>query len=158
MNKEPQEAFLVALLFFMMNLLINKLERAFNLTLDLVDSLSDEKLLLTLKDLPSNRIGDQLWCVIGARESYLKAIQNSTWSGFSCSLQDVTSKSEIIKHLQKSSTDTFSFLKHASLSDKQIDMMLNLLEHEVQHHGQLIRYFYGNQLKFPQSWNERYTV
>ena len=33
-----------------------------------------------------------------------------------------------------------------------------LLEHEVQHHGQLIRFVYGNKLSFPESWNKRYTV
>jgi hypothetical protein len=33
-----------------------------------------------------------------------------------------------------------------------------LLEHEIQHHGQLIRFVYGNRLSFPESWNQRYTV
>ena len=32
------------------------------------------------------------------------------------------------------------------------------LEHEVQHHGQLIRFVYGNALTFPESWHDRYTV
>jgi hypothetical protein len=38
------------------------------------------------------------------------------------------------------------------------DLAFLLLEHEVQHHGQLIRYVYANGLTFPGSWNERYTV
>ncbi len=141
-----------------MNLLIQKLERAFNLTLDLAESLSEEGLILTLKDLPSNRIGDQLWCVVGARESYLNAIENTQWAGFSCSLQDITSKSDVVHCLKTSATDALNFLSKSDLSKYQADMAFNLLEHEIQHHGQLIRYIYGNHLKFPQSWNQRYTV
>ena len=37
-------------------------------------------------------------------------------------------------------------------------LLVTLLEHEVQHHGQLIRYVYANGLSFPASWSERYTV
>ncbi|MBK8233243.1 MAG: hypothetical protein IPK72_22375 [Candidatus Eisenbacteria bacterium] len=38
------------------------------------------------------------------------------------------------------------------------ELALDLLEHEVQHHGQLIRFVYGNGLTFPESWKVRYTV
>jgi hypothetical protein len=141
-----------------MEILTKKVIRAFNLTSDLVNNLSDEQLTLTISDLPSNKIGEQLWCIIGARESYLKAIENSKWSGFSCSLKSVNSKPEIINCLDKSLNNTISFLKDNDLSETQIDILLDLLEHEVQHHGQLIRYFYSNKLKFPKSWNDRYTV
>lgn len=141
-----------------MEILINKVIRAFNLTSDLVNHLSDEQLALTISDLPSNKIGEQLWCIIGARESYLKAIQNSKWSGFSCSLKNTNSKLEIINCLDKSLNNTISFFKDNDLSETQIDILLDLLEHEVQHHGQLIRYFYSNKLTFPKSWNDRYTV
>lgn len=37
-------------------------------------------------------------------------------------------------------------------------LLMSLLEHEVQHHGQLIRYLYGNRLAIPQSWKARYTL
>lgn len=141
-----------------MEILIKKLKRAFGLTLDLVENFSGDNLTLKLEDLPSNRIEDQLWCIIGARESYFRAIQNSKWSGFSCSLKDKTSKVEIVKCLHKTSKSMFKFLEKNKLSEVQIDMLLDLLEHEVQHHGQLIRYIYGNKLKFPKSWGERYTV
>jgi hypothetical protein len=38
------------------------------------------------------------------------------------------------------------------------DFALDLLEHEIQHHGQLIRFGYSNSLAFPPSWNSRHTV
>jgi uncharacterized damage-inducible protein DinB len=33
-----------------------------------------------------------------------------------------------------------------------------LLEHEVQHHGQLIRYLYGLGIERPESWKQRYAL
>ena len=35
---------------------------------------------------------------------------------------------------------------------------LDLLEHETQHQGQLIRYVYGLKYKFPKSWAERWAL
>jgi len=46
----------------------------------------------------------------------------------------------------------------SDLSEAQVELAFDLLEHAVQHHGQLIRFVYGNRLTFPDSWNQRYTV
>jgi hypothetical protein len=141
-----------------MKILVEHLKRAFNLTDDLVQGLSETDFTLKLNDLPSNTVGEQLWCIIGARESYLKAIINEGWSGFSCSLNDTTSKVEILRSLQKSADECLHFLKSHELNETQSGLLITLLEHEIQHHGQLIRYVYGNKLSFPRSWHERYTV
>lgn len=37
-------------------------------------------------------------------------------------------------------------------------LIFSLFEHECQHHGQLIRYVYSNNLSFPASWTDAYTV
>jgi len=141
-----------------MKILIDHLNSAFDLTGDLVQDLSDNDFKLKLNDLPSNTIGEQLWCIVGARESYLKAIINEGWSGFSCSLRDTTAKADILGCLQKSAEDCLRFLNGHELNETQTELLITLLEHEIQHHGQLIRYVYGNKLRFPQSWQERYTV
>jgi hypothetical protein len=52
-----------------------KLERSFRLTYDLVEHLDETYLKLDLPGLPSSQIAGQLWCVVGARESYIKAIK-----------------------------------------------------------------------------------
>jgi hypothetical protein len=140
-----------------MKILIKRLEKAFNLTSDLVNGVSDDALKSRLKTLRSNTIGQQIWCMIGARESYLKAIVNNGWAGFSCSLKDTTSKAEILQCLQ-SSARCLTFLNLQELNEAQAELAITLLEHEILHHGQLIRYFYGNDLAFPKSWKERYTV
>ena len=141
-----------------MKIIVKHLLKAFNLTTDLVDAMTDNDLKLKLKGLPSNNIGEQLWCVIGARESYLNAIIKEGWMGFSCSLNDTTSKISVLECLKKSAEDSLDYLNSCELNEKQVELLLALLEHEIQHHGQFIRYFYGNKLSFPKSWNERYTV
>jgi hypothetical protein len=139
-------------------LLINHLKRAFALTTDLIQHLPEEALVHKLGDLPSNTIGQQLWCMIGARESYLKAAVKNEWSGFGCSLFDTRSKTEVLDCLKKSENDWFTYLEEKALNENQTAFLMDLLEHELQHHGQLIRYVYGNRLSFPASWHERYTV
>jgi hypothetical protein len=37
-------------------------------------------------------------------------------------------------------------------------LVFDLLEHEVQHHGQFVRYFYANGLAFPDRFASRYAL
>ena len=141
----------------MRQLLKTRLERAIALTADLVDHLNGTALGADLPNLPSNRISGQLWCVVGARESYCAAIEAGEWQGFSCSLKAPGDKVAVLAALQ-SSAERLSGIDFESLADRQIELGFDLLEHEIQHHGQLIRYVYGNRLSFPDSWHERYTV
>ncbi len=134
-----------------------KLNRAFKLTYDLVFHLDETTLNLDLPNLPSNRIAGQLWCIVGARESYTKAIEMGEWKGFSCSLATPKNKKSVLLTLEETDKK-LSEINFMGLTDTQIDLAFNLLEHEIQHHGQLIRFVYANGLTFPESWNERYTV
>ena len=142
----------------MIDLLLRRLKNSFKLTLELFDSLDEHHLVLELKDLPSNTIGKQVWCIIGARESYFMALQLGNWNGFSCSLNDSENKSQVLEKLDLTARKILSFLKESKNLGLKEDFIFDLLEHEVQHHGQLIRFMYGNKLEFPESWKERYTV
>ena len=134
-----------------------RLKQSFKLTYDLVVHLDEESLGLDLPNLPSNRISGQLWCIVGARESYTKAIETGSWQGFSCSLTLPQVKQSVLATLQATQKrlDEIDFV---NLTEAQVDLAFALLEHEVQHHGQLIRFVYGNGLTFPESWRKRYTV
>lgn len=134
-----------------------KLDRSFTLTHDLVLHLEEMSLNLDLSNLPSNRIAGQLWCIVGARESYLKAIEMGSWQGFSCSLTTPRVKQSVLTVL-KATHKQMNEIDFTRLADGQVELAFDLLEHEVQHHGQLIRFVYGNGLTFPDSWNKRYTV
>lgn len=134
-----------------------KLGRSFKLTHDLVCHLDEPSLNLDLPSLPSNRIAGQLWCIVGARESYIKAIQTGYWTGFSCSLATPKIKQSVLAALEATDKQ-LNEINFLELTDVQIDLAFHLLEHEIQHHGQLIRFVYANGLTFPESWNQRYTV
>ena len=134
-----------------------RLDQSFTLTRDLVVHLDEMALGLDLPKLPSNRIAAQLWCVVGARESYLRAIEAGEWKGFSCSLNTPRVKQSVVTALE-ATHKSLSRIDFTALTEAQLDLAFGLLEHEVQHHGQLIRYVYANGLGFPESWNKRYTV
>ncbi len=134
-----------------------KLERSFQLTHDLVTHLEEKSLILDLPNLPSNQISGQLWCIIGARESYIKALEVGGWQGFSCSLKTPQLKASVLAVLESTQLK-LSEIDFTNFTDVQVDLAFALLEHEVQHHGQLIRFVYGNKLTFPESWHKRYTV
>ena len=141
----------------MQEYLKSRLDRAFQLTHDLVVHLDEVSLGVDLPDLPSNRIAGQLWCVVGARESYMNAIEKGGWQGFSCSLNTPRVKESVLTVLE-ATHERLNQVDFTDLNDAQISLAFDLLEHEIQHHGQLIRFVYGNKLTFPVSWNKRYTV
>ncbi len=138
-------------------ILKTKLDRSFRLTYDLVAHLAEEAFQLDLPNLPSNRISGQFWCIVGARESYLQAIEMGGWQGFSCSLSTPQVKEAVVIALEHTYRRLCA-IDFTTLTDAQLDLAFDLLEHEIQHHGQLIRFVYANRLTFPLSWTERYTV
>lgn len=134
-------------------------ERSILLYRDLVDSLGEESLESKLPGLSSNTMGSQLWCVVGARESYTNAIQANEWSGFSCSLKSTTKKELVADALRRSGDGLSEALQnHETFTDVQNRLMIDLLEHEAAHHGQLIRYLYGLRLAIPESWKTKYAL
>jgi len=134
-----------------------RLDQSFKLTHDLLVHLDKNCLSLDLPGLPSNRMADQLWCIVGARESYTRAIEMGGWQGFSCSLTTPLVKQSVLVALE-ATQKRMNEIDFSDLSDTQVELAFDLLEHEVQHHGQLVRFVYGNGLTFPASWNKRYTV
>lgn len=134
-------------------------QRSFDLYQDLVDEIDESILDSKLFPIPSNTVGLQLWCVVGARESFATAILANQWSGFSCSLESTTNKNEVADALRQSSQKIDDLLeKLDEFSDIQDRLIIDLLEHEASHHGQLIRYIYGLKIPIPKSWKSKYAL
>lgn len=134
-------------------------DRSFTLYRDLIESIEESTLSSKLARLPSNTLGLQLWCVIGARESFSKAIKANQWSGFSCSLENTDNKVSVAEALLRSESAVSEALETiAEFSDVQNRLIIDLLEHEAAHHGQLIRYLYGLKLTIPASWKSKYAL
>jgi len=141
--------------------LLKRLQRTNKLFIDFIDFLPEEKLTSKLATLPSNTIGQQLWCVVGARNSYVKAAIAGKWEGFECPLawEKTTRTYEVKKELNNTQNKLEDFLNQTeNLNIDQQNFLIDLLEHEVQHHGQLVRYLYGLKLGIPQSWKDRYNL
>ena len=121
--------------------IVARLSARFVALRELVEGL-DPELLGAKLDVPGNKsVADHIWCVIGARESYTRAIEAGRWQGFACSLTEV---GEIDAHLTALDASATAF--HQTLEaifdfdDAREDLLLDLLEHEVMHEGQLIRH------------------
>ena len=139
--------------------LASRLERSFTLYRDFAESLDEPTLGEKLPGLPSNVIGLQLWCVVGARESYARAIQAGSWAGFACSLASPMEKIAVAGALGRSADEVRTVLNGIEgFSETQQGLILDLLEHEAAHQGQLIRYLYGLRLPIPESWRARYAL
>jgi hypothetical protein len=136
------------------------LDESFAMYDELVAGLSGDDLARKLP-VPSNIIGSQLWCVVGARESWARAIEKGSWDGFSCS---ITSRDDVIspdamRHALASSAMAVRRASSAAPDDPQrTDLKLRLLVHESQHQGQLLRYLLGLKLPVPARWRERFAL
>lgn len=133
--------------------------RADALWLDLVESLSAEQLGARLPGLPSNPLGEQLWCVLGARESYPRAARAGSWQGFTSPVthEQTTDGAALRAAFEATASDVAEWLGTVE-SDGDWQYALALLEHETQHHGQLIRYLYGLGIPRPESWQQQYAL
>jgi hypothetical protein len=138
-----------------------RFEGSFSLYDELVAELPEASLAEKLPGLPSNAIGEQLWCVVGARESFARAIEAGEWSGFTCSLSAAGTRERdaVAVALSGSAADVLAAIDRLDASDDaRCRLALRLLEHEAAHHGQLIRYLYGLRLSIPAGWKERYAL
>ena len=108
----------------------------------------------------SNTIGAQFWCVVGARESYTRALEHGEWQGFSCSLDGSATgdKPQVEAGLARSRRRFSDVVAGLEWTEDRDRLLLALLEHEAQHHGQLIRYVYALDLEFPESWIARWAL
>ncbi len=130
-----------------------------DLYLDLIDTLGPEQLRSRLPGVRSSPISNHFWCVVGARESYVRAARAGSWQGFACSLHDDEDPDAVRAALERSAAEVAEWLGELAPDDERAwTLCLQLLEHESQHHGQLIRYFYALPLAIPASWAEKYAL
>ena len=125
------------------------LER-FNSYADLV-SVSNIELSKKL-DVPKHKsLGEHLWCIVGARESYAKALKAGEWDGFNCSMKEF-SQTDFAEKLQASADEVERVIEEIDdWSQERDTLLLALSDHEVMHEGQIIRHLYGIEHKIPSS-------
>lgn len=145
----------------MNELLRRRFSRANALYLDFVDAVPQRQLGSRLADLPSDTVGHQLWCVLGARESYPRAALAGEWQGFTSPVTaaQTTDAAALRGALVQTAADVDGWIAAVDAADEpSFTYALALLEHETQHHGQLIRYLYGLGIDRPESWQRQYAL
>lgn len=135
----------------MRDAVIEALKQRFSSYQDILDGVTNEALGKKI-DVPKNKsLAEHMWCVIGARESYGKAIAEGRWSGFSCSLNNL-SHEDLAAKLVSSANEVISAIDSVhDWSAEREALLLSLSEHEVMHEGQIIRHLYGMDIKIPES-------
>ena len=111
--------------------------------------------------MPSNPIGMQLWCVVGARETWARAMTTGTWGPFACSIASFedTQNPGLVAGALAASAAAFHEAALASPDDEiRTDFKLALLEHESQHLGQILRYLLGLGIEPPPGWKQRFAL
>ena len=144
----------------MQRLIDERLDAAFRLYDELVDSLDASQLRRSLP-VPSDRIGLQLWCVVGARETWARAMRTGAWGPFGCSIPSFEAAQDpaVVGSALASSAAAFRKAALAAPADEtRARLRLGLLEHESQHLGQLLRYILGLGIEPPPGWKERFAL
>lgn len=127
----------------MKDALIKNMKLRFAAYDEIVSSCSDETLQTKL-DVPKHKsLGEHLWCIVGARESYAAAIEAGKWNGFSCSLQQFAQADFSFKIKESASKVLFTLSAVEDWTETRTDLLLALNEHEVMHEGQIIRHMHG---------------
>lgn len=133
-------------------LVIKKLDAVLKMNNAFVKALEDHSLRLTIPSSRSNSIGGQFACIAGARDAYAKSIMKDipfSWEP-NFKYDDRYSVSKILDHLFHRTDDLRQFFATCdTLSDNQLDLVLDLMGHEFLHQGQLIRYMYANEITIP---------
>jgi uncharacterized damage-inducible protein DinB len=141
------------------SLLRRRTEAADRLYRDLIAELTPDLLRSRLPGSRSSPVGNHFWCVVGARESYVRAARAGTWQGFTSSLAVDDDPEAIGAALERSARGVAQWIDDLDTEDEaSLEWAFHLLEHETQHHGQLIRYLYAVPLPMPRSWIEQYAL
>lgn len=136
--------------------LTRHLEEKFDRYKELAAALPNDAFGRRLGALPSNTIGEQLWCVVGTRESYARALDAGHFSGWACSLS--SSEAGVVRQALAASADGIRQRLDDGLDEARQDLALQLLEHEAQHMGQLLRYLLGLGLGVPEGWRTYFAL
>lgn len=144
--------------------LLNRWRKIRAMSYDYLDALDESHLSLKLPFPESRPIGYQFWCMTGAQESYIRALEHGEWQGFSCSLNglDRDTPDVIAAHMHRADealTRVLS-LNDGLMKDGQpkYETVFLLLEHEMHHQGQLINLMYCHHLPIPKSWQDKWAL
>ncbi len=131
---------------------IRNLEASLQSYADLVSQVDDAAINERLEAPKHKSLGEHLWCVVGARESYANAIRKGEWSGFGCSVTKAD-RDDFAARLESSAKAVLDAIAAVDeWTEARDELLASVAEHEVMHEGQIIRHMYGLERELPASW------
>jgi len=122
-------------------MVLNNIRARFSSILDIVNSINSNSYTAYLNIVKNKSVGDHIWCIVGARESYTQSLIEGCWAGFSCSLDSTEDQLEAEEKLASSAAAFEKAISHiGEWTNEREALLLSLLEHEATHEGQLIRH------------------
>ncbi len=113
----------------------------------------DDALLKQKIEVPKHKsLAEHLWCVIGARESYAKALSEGAWAGFACSMTSYGAGDYRLSLRQSGKVVQEAIAGVEDWTEESHSLLASLAEHEVMHEGQIIRHMYALERTLPESW------
>jgi hypothetical protein len=148
------------------DILATEWQKIRRLTYDYLDMLDTPQLELTLPFPESKSLGYQFWCMVGAHESYLKKLEHGEWKGFSSSLDQVAQVTPAIIKQQMMQADAImqGLLARINLEQRLkngqpgYEVVMQMIKHEMHHHGQLINFLFCHHLPIPPSWHDEWAL
>lgn len=142
-----------------------KIEVLMGLTLDILDFMDADDLPRECGIGFEDSFGKNFWCLIGARESFSKAINAGEWQGFECPItketayKDKTTLKDYLISTQNLVLETVSGLDWSRSDIKEcLSLILRVIEHEVAHHGHMIRYAQHLDIELPKTVQDKYHL
>lgn len=131
--------------------IIGNLKSRFDTYAEMNASVDDNAMVERL-DAPKHKsLLEHLWCVVGARESYAKSLDEGEWLGFNCSMKEF-SQADFEASLGSSASAVLDAIERVDdWTDAREELLALLYEHEVMHEGQIIRHMYGMERELPKS-------
>jgi hypothetical protein len=147
-------------------ILLNEWRNIRRLTYDYLDLLDAAQLELTLPFPESKSLGYQFWCMVGAHESYLKKLEHGAWQGFASSLDQFAQVTpDVIKQQMRQADETMhALLQRIDLAQPLksgqpgYGVVMQMIKHEMHHHGQLINFMFCHHLPIPASWHDEWAL
>jgi len=136
------------------------------LTYDYLAQLSTDQLALRLPFETSQTLGYQFWCMTGAHESYLAKLETGAWQGFACSLDGAgeLTLDLIVETMRAGDARMAGLLAGMNpeypLANGQpaYEVVMQMIKHEMHHHGQLINFLYCHHLPIPATWQDEWAL
>ena len=135
----------------MRKILLRNLAQRFESYNDLMQHIDDNTLGDRLGVPRDKNVRENLWCIVGTRESFAQAIAADSPLDWKCSMQQFDRADFIAALAESAASFLESVASVAAWSDHQADLLARIVEHEAMHEGQIIRQVWGLEKTLPES-------